>query len=449
MFLDYFRLYEEPFGVTPDPRFLYLSRQHQEALASLVYGTESNRGFMALIAKPGMGKTSLIFRYLEDLRGKARTAFVFQTGCDSREFIRHVLLDLGIDSTGKDLPAMHELLNQVLVEEMRAGRRFVLVIDEAQNLDDKVLESVRLFSNFETPWMKLMQIVIAGQPGLAEKLTQPCMTQLRQRISLVIRVAPLNKEEISAYIDHRLSIAGCKDSKLFTPGARGLIAEYSEGIPRKINTVCFNAMSLACALRRNAIDRGTVLEVVADLDLESLIEKPPTLGGNVEEKLIRVVSAPQRPAETTERNNPWLGGWAPRLAVAGALVLAVATGVQPSDVLAVNTTGKIDDLALQQELVPQQQPENPAPVASSREQVQESVRVLQGQSLYRISVDNLGRYDPKVLTEIRNLNPWLSDPDYIRVGQKVLMPSVPMSSASTELRVSQEFYSSPREASKE
>jgi type II secretory pathway predicted ATPase ExeA len=449
MFLDYFRLYEEPFGVTPDPRFLYLSRQHQEALASLVYGTESNRGFMALIAKPGMGKTSLIFRYLEDLRGKARTAFVFQTGCDSREFIRHVLLDLGIDSTGKDLPAMHELLNQVLVEEMRAGRRFVLVIDEAQNLDDKVLESVRLFSNFETPWMKLMQIVIAGQPGLAEKLTQPCMTQLRQRISLVIRVAPLNKEEISAYIDHRLSIAGCKDSKLFTPGARGLIAEYSEGIPRKINTVCFNAMSLACALRRNAIDRGTVLEVVADLDLESLIEKPPTLGGNVEEKLIRVVSAPQRPAETTERNNPWLGGWAPRLAVVGALVLAVATGVQPSDVLAVNTTGKIDDLALQQELVPQQQPANPAPVASSREQVQESVRVLQGQSLYRISVDNLGRYDPKVLTEIRNLNPWLSDPDYIRVGQKVLMPSVPMSSASTELRVSQEFYSSPREASKE
>ena len=449
MFLDYFRLYEEPFGVTPDPRFLYLSRQHQEALASLVYGTESNRGFMALIAKPGMGKTSLIFRYLEDLRGKARTAFVFQTGCDSREFIRHVLLDLGIDSTGKDLPAMHELLNQVLVEEMRAGRRFVLVIDEAQNLDDKVLESVRLFSNFETPWMKLMQIVIAGQPGLAEKLTQPCMTQLRQRISLVIRVAPLNKEEISAYIDHRLSIAGCKDSKLFTPGARGLIAEYSEGIPRKINNVCFNAMSLACALRRNAIDRGTVLEVVADLDLESLIEKPPTLGGNVEEKLIRVVSAPQRPAETTERNNPWLGGWAPRLAVVGALVLAVATGVQPSDVLAVNTTGKIDDLALQQELVPQQQPANPAPVASSREQVQESVRVLQGQSLYRISVDNLGRYDPKVLTEIRNLNPWLSDPDYIRVGQKVLMPSVPMSSASTELRVSQEFYSSPREASKE
>jgi general secretion pathway protein A len=190
MFLNHFKLTEEPFGVTPDPRFLYLGSQHREALASLAYGTESNRGFLALIAKPGMGKTSLLYRYLESLRGTARTAFVFRTDCDSREFIRHVLLDLGIDAAGKDLPAMHEALNQVLVEEMRAGRRFVLVIDEAQNLDGDVLESIRLLSNFETPRTKLMQIVIAGQPGLAEKLSRPSMAQLRQRISLVIRVAP-------------------------------------------------------------------------------------------------------------------------------------------------------------------------------------------------------------------------------------------------------------------
>src|ERR1700680_4178794 len=202
MLLNYYKLAEQPFGVTPDPRFLYLGAQHREALASLVYGTESNRGFLALIAKPGMGKTSLLYQYLEGLRGKARTAFVFRTDCDPREFIRHILIDLGIDATGKDLPAMHEALNQVLVEEMRAGRHFVLVIDEAQNLEQKVLESIRLLSNFETPWMKLMQIVIAGQPGLAEKLTRPSMTQLRQRISLVIHIAPLNRQEINAYIDH-------------------------------------------------------------------------------------------------------------------------------------------------------------------------------------------------------------------------------------------------------
>src|ERR1700675_306490 len=187
MYRAHYGLIEEPFGVTPDPRFLYLGPKHREALASLIYGTESNRGFLALIAKPGMGKTTLLYHYLTYLRGKACTAFVFRTDCDSREFIRHVLLDLGIDVAGMDLPTMHDTLNRLLTEEMRLGRRFVLVIDEAQNLDEKVLESVRLLSNFETPWMKLMQIVIAGQPQLAKRLAKPSLAHLPQRISLVIR----------------------------------------------------------------------------------------------------------------------------------------------------------------------------------------------------------------------------------------------------------------------
>src|SRR6202171_6811563 len=118
MFLEHYGLIEEPFGVTPDPRFLYLGPKHREAFASLLNGTEANRGFLALIAKPGMGKTSLLFAYLEHLRNKARTAFVFQTDCDSREFVGHILIDLGLDASGKDLPAMHEMLNQLL---MRSG----------------------------------------------------------------------------------------------------------------------------------------------------------------------------------------------------------------------------------------------------------------------------------------------------------------------------------------
>jgi len=182
MFLEYYGLIEQPFGVTPDPRFLHMGAKHREALASLVYGTDTNRGFLALIAQPGMGKTSLLYQYLEGLRNKSRAAFIFQTDCDSEDFIRHILVDLSLDPAGKDLPTMHGMLNEVLLAEMRAGRRFILVIDEAQNLDERVLESVRLLSNFETPWMKLMQIVIAGQPQLAERLTRPSMAQLRQRI---------------------------------------------------------------------------------------------------------------------------------------------------------------------------------------------------------------------------------------------------------------------------
>ena len=234
MFLEHFGLIEQPFGVTPDPRFLHMGPKHREALASLVYGTETNRGFLALIAQPGMGKTSLLYQYLEGLRNKSRAAFIFQTDCDSEDFIRHILIDLTLDS-GKDLPTMHAMLNEVLLAEMRAGRRFILVIDEAQNLNERVLESVRLLSNFETPWMKLMQIVIAGQPQLAERLTRPSMAQLRQRISSVIRIDPFTPGETNDYIDHRLWVAGYSRGPLFTVGARLMIAKQSGGIPRNIN----------------------------------------------------------------------------------------------------------------------------------------------------------------------------------------------------------------------
>ena len=316
MFLEYYKLAEQPFGVTPDSRFLYLGPKHREALASLVYGTESNRGFLALIAKPGMGKTSLLYHYLSYLRDKARTAFIFRTDCDSREFIRHLLIDLGMDVAGMDLPAMHDSLNRLLTEEMRAGRRFVLVIDEAQNLDEKVLESVRLLSNFETPWVKLMQIVLAGQPQLADRLASPSMAQLRQRVSMVIRIDPFTNEDVNAYIDHRLWVAGCDKPALFTVGARKLIAEHSEGIPRNINNLCFNAMSLACALKRKAIDRDIIRDVIADLDLEPLREK----------KIVAPKSEPNSQRLTpsfslASKKQPASGAWIPKVAIPSALLL--------------------------------------------------------------------------------------------------------------------------------
>lgn len=264
-FLDHYALIEQPFGVTPDPRFLYLGLKHQEALTALAYGTETNRGFLTLIAKPGMGKTSLLFQYLEGQREKALTAFVFQTNGDSRDLMRYLLADLGLNGEGKDLPEMHSILNRLLVQEMRRGRRFIFVIDEAQNLDEKALESVRLLSNFETPWAKLMHIVLAGQPQLAERLAEPSMAQLCQRISFFIRIEPFTPEEVAAYIDHRLWIAGYKGSSLFSIGALRLIAERSEGIPRNINKICFAAMSLGWALKSKAIDHAMVSDVLADL----------------------------------------------------------------------------------------------------------------------------------------------------------------------------------------
>jgi general secretion pathway protein A len=270
MFLDFYRLREQPFGVTSDPRYLYLSRTHREALASLYYGVDAGRGFMALIAKPGMGKTTLLFHLMERLRKSASTAFLFQTQCNSREFLRYLLADMGIDSHGHDLVQMHEELNAALIRLKHAERRFVLVIDEAQNLDDSVLETVRLLSDFETPGSKLMQIIIVGQPQLAAKLARPSLVQLRQRIAILSRLEPFSPAETDRYIDHRLLVAGYDGGLLFTSDARAIIAARSRGIPRNINNLCFNALSLGYALGRKKIDGEIVLEAVRDLDVEPL-----------------------------------------------------------------------------------------------------------------------------------------------------------------------------------
>jgi type II secretory pathway predicted ATPase ExeA len=276
MFLDFYKLREQPFSDTPDPRYVYLSRTHGEALASLFYGIETGRGFLALIAEPGMGKTTLLFHLLELLRTSARTAFLFQTQCDSRELLRYLLADIGIDTREQDMAWMYEQLKQVLIATASAGKRFVVFIDEAQNLEESVLETIRLLSDFETPHKKLMQIVLAGQPQLADTLARPTLAQLRQRISILSRLCPFTPAETDAYINHRLQVAGYKRGHLFTPEACATIATWSEGIPRNINNLCFSALSLGYALGRKEISCSLVQEAANDLEVNPSV--PETHG---------------------------------------------------------------------------------------------------------------------------------------------------------------------------
>jgi general secretion pathway protein A len=244
MFLDFYGLREQPFGVTPDPAYLYLSHTHGEAIAALLYSIQTDRGFTALIAEPGMGKTTLLYRLMEELRDSARTVFLFLTQCDSREFFCYLLSELGIESSGMDLVSMHKKLNDILFSEMLAGRRFVLIVDEAQNLSEPVLETIRLLSDFETTHAKLMEIVLAGQPQLSEKLQRPALSQLRQRIAIVSQLERLTGGETASYIEHRLKVAGHSGAPLFTPDALAIISEQSQGIPREINNICFQALLL-------------------------------------------------------------------------------------------------------------------------------------------------------------------------------------------------------------
>jgi N-acetylmuramoyl-L-alanine amidase len=258
MFLEFYHLREEPFGVTPDPAYLYASRTHCEALDSLTEGILDGRGFLALIAEPGMGKTTLLYQVLEGLRDTARAAFLFQTQCNSREFFQYLLSELGVDSTGMELVAMHNKLNEMLFDEMLAGKRFVLIVDEAQNLDDTVLETIRLLSNFETSNTKLLQIVLAGQPQLEEKLRQKQLAQLLQRITVMKHLEALSAEETAGYIRHRLKVAGHSGETLFEPEALAFIAERSQGIPRNINKICYRALLEGYAEGRHTVSADIV-----------------------------------------------------------------------------------------------------------------------------------------------------------------------------------------------
>jgi general secretion pathway protein A len=310
MFLDFYKLRAQPFGETPDPRYLYLSPTHREALASLAYGIKAGRGFLALIAEPGMGKTTLLFHLLDWLRESAHTVFVFQTQCGSRDLLRYVLGDLGIDTEGKPYGWMQEQLKEIVITASGVGKRLVLFIDEAQNLRESVLETVRLLSDFENPSSKLIQIILAGQPQLADKLARPEMEQLRQRISILSRLRPFTPSETEIYINHRLRLVGAEGRKLFTPEARARIADWSRGIPRNINNLCFNALTLACALGKQEVDDLVITEVASDLKLYPMVRDRRSLQPNVRGQRRRALRTPVHPVErSTNETEPSQRGY--------------------------------------------------------------------------------------------------------------------------------------------
>jgi type II secretory pathway predicted ATPase ExeA len=436
MFLDFYKLRQQPFGVTPDPRYLYFSPGHREALASLFYGLEAGRGFLALIAEPGMGKTTLLFQLLERLRNSVRSVFLFQTQCDSHELLRYVTGALGIESQDHDLVDMHAQLNEVLLREAQAGRPVLLVIDEAQNLSDSVLETVRLLSDFEASDRKLLHIVLAGQPELAHRLSQPRLAQLRQRISILTRLEPLSAAETGRYINHRLQVAGYDGPELFTSPALALIAERSQGIPRNINNICFNALSLGCATGRKKIGPDEVQEATADLSLDPLVRQPQatppvtstfrpvsrSLFSRVKESLLAA-----RPLQTAaifallaglmiyfgERSKA--GPAAPTGAI--HQVTPDTEGVSGSEtVSAPLTRDESSDLSRY----------TPVQTNSEKDSPLSFTYVVQPhETLRSLCMRFLGRYNDSVLTEIWKLNENLTDPDHIDVGQQLRFPVSP------------------------
>jgi general secretion pathway protein A len=267
MYLNFYGFTEAPFSPTPDPRFLYNSARHREALAQLVYGVRERKGFIVLTGEVGTGKTTLLRTLLERLDPAVyRTAYVHNSALPTDGLLEYVLQDWGVKSTAATPAQRLFELNDFLTEQHRRNLCPVLVIDEAQHLSVESLEAIRMLSNFETTSQKLMQILLVGQPELREKLYAPELRQLKQRIALRCHISPLSSEEARLYIRHRLRIAGAGNAGIFTDAAIHRVVDASGGIPRMINSLCDLCLVNGYADSKRRIDAASVAEAIDYLE---------------------------------------------------------------------------------------------------------------------------------------------------------------------------------------
>ena len=268
MYKEFFGLRANPFNVNPDPRYLFLTRHTEEALACLTYGIQSRKGFVLLTGEVGTGKTTLINKLMEWLRmQQVATAFIFNSRMDVPQFLDFMMADFGVPCDAVSKSQLLQRLYNWLLDRYRAGETAVLVVDEAQNLSDEVLEEIRMLTNLETFTEKLLQIVLVGQPELEQRLKQPQLRQLRQRLTLRARTHPLNLEETKSYINQRLRIAGSNGEPIFDGDATVAIFRYSLGIPRVINLLCEHCLVSGFVDQKKVIPAEVVDSVARDFDL--------------------------------------------------------------------------------------------------------------------------------------------------------------------------------------
>ena len=273
MYLELFKLHELPFRLTPDPAFLYLSKHHARAKAYMESTIWFTDGFVVITGEIGAGKTTLIETFLKELEKDVVVAQINQTQVTAIEFLQSVLVQFGFQPFKMKKAELLSTLNEFLVEQYANGRRVLLIVDEAQNLSNKVLEEVRLLSGIETTKEKVLRIILAGQPELNDKLNSPGLVQLAQRIRLRFHLTPLSKNDTSAYIQHRLEVAGSQGREIFEPDTYPMVYRYTGGIPRLINTLCDTSMMAAFAQDRDVVKVDDVKAAVDEMQWVEYAER--------------------------------------------------------------------------------------------------------------------------------------------------------------------------------
>jgi general secretion pathway protein A len=267
MYTSHFQLRENPFSLTPDPKYLFLSRQHREALHHLIYGIKEKKGFIVITGGIGTGKTTLSRALLAGMDPYVETALIFNSYLSDMELLEVINQEFKVSLVGVDRSKRRYIdsLNAFLMSNYKAGKNAVVLIDEAQNLSRNVLEQIRMLSNLETETEKLLQIILVGQPELRDLLAQPSLRQLTERISVRYHLDALSADDVPDYIEHRLTVAGDTGHLKFTDDAFGKIFDFSRGNPRRINILCDRAMLIAYAGNLLEIDRKVIKLAVKDL----------------------------------------------------------------------------------------------------------------------------------------------------------------------------------------
>jgi len=288
MYRAFFGFAENPFSMSPDPAFLFRSAQHEEALANLIYGVQSRKGFVVLTGEVGTGKTTMLECLRDFLNAQQVTyASLFNSQLNVQQFFEMIAYDFGLRCTRTSKTEVLFALNEMIIERANVGRTTALIVDEAHNLDWEVLEEIRLLGNLENRRGKMLQILLAGQPELDRKLEAPDFRQLKQRVALRCVLQPFQLAETLEYIQYRLTRAGLKEQTIFPPEILHEIHSRTQGIPRLINAMCDNLLLTSFALESKIVTPAMVDEVAADMRLQWPGQRPFRADGNYAESAIR------------------------------------------------------------------------------------------------------------------------------------------------------------------
>ncbi|HEY3277992.1 MAG TPA: AAA family ATPase [Syntrophorhabdaceae bacterium] len=438
MYLTFYNLSVPPFHITPDPKFLYLSPSHKEALAAIIYGIEQRKGFVAIIGGVGVGKTTILRSYLQSVQKKRlKIIYIFNAMLTFQELLKAVYRELGLTFESDDTTEMANGLYEFLIDEYQAGNSVVLVIDEAQNMPVDTLENLRMLSNFETPTDKLIQIVLVGQPEFAELLDSDRLRPLKQRLAIRSTILPLTKKESLEYMKFRLSKAGSSPERTFKASALKRIIDASMGIPRIINILCDNALITGFGYHQKPITKKIATEVIRDLKgvkplplfrrwligtsaLALLILGVMWLMPYQESVLGRI-----KPLVSAEQGRSINGGDQnlKEEETKGTVAAHRSASGAPAPET-VDQKAKYTGKGLKETAQPHTAADGPASSSAPNKPSLTKRTVARGDSLSKLAQQTYGNFNADIMNLIRKENPHITNPNLILAGTTIALPKV-------------------------